>query len=307
MDMLQQFKGTVLENGYGLIGKKVMRDKKLHYCAKSIYCYLLTYGNSAFPSRELICTDLNITKDTFTKHLSALKELGYITVTQIKEKGQFKHNLYVIESVPVPCPKKQDTAKTPCPNSSDTKKPDTKIYDTNSTNLNSTSLNNTTTTKDEETVVVASLEIENVGNGYKDVALTKTINEQLVVQAVDDGEQTITELMELLVASGIVGVSRASMKTWVSLKGVAYLRQAIEFVGGRISNKKIRNVAGFLRDVVTTDKYVLDVPVVVAVQDTEIIAKDNNDLLEQMTKQLELEAEERNKNIKTEFKIGRRR
>lgn len=68
--------------GYGKIYKSVMRDKGLPLLAKTIYAYFCAYagcGCQAFPKREKILHDLQINKDTFTKHLNLLVEGRYIS------------------------------------------------------------------------------------------------------------------------------------------------------------------------------------------------------------------------------------
>lgn len=137
-DKLIQFKGTIYENGYGLIAKKVMKDNNLSLSAKAIYSYLCSYaGNetSAFPSVKLIKYELGISKDTFYKYMKELTDKAYIVITQKRvEKGKFGHNVYSIEAIP--CPKSPDT------DLPDTTPPDTEFSDTtsnNTTNNNSTS------------------------------------------------------------------------------------------------------------------------------------------------------------------------
>ena len=68
--------------GYGKIYKSVMRDRGLPLLAKTIYAYFCAYagcGCQAFPKREKILHDLQINKDTFTKHLNLLVEGQYIS------------------------------------------------------------------------------------------------------------------------------------------------------------------------------------------------------------------------------------
>ena len=68
--------------GYGKIYKSVMRDRSLPLLAKTIYAYFCAYagcGCQAFPKREKILHDLQINKDTFTKHLKLLVEEQYIS------------------------------------------------------------------------------------------------------------------------------------------------------------------------------------------------------------------------------------
>lgn len=91
--------------GYGKIYKSIMRDRSLPLLAKAVYAYFCAYagcGCQAFPKREKILHDLQINKDTFTKHLNLLVEGWYIS----KERTG-TGNLYTIlpripahESVP---------------------------------------------------------------------------------------------------------------------------------------------------------------------------------------------------------------
>ena len=51
--------------GYGTIAKFVMKDTELTAEAKAIYCYIASYagsGDTAYPSVELMCHDLNFGK-----------------------------------------------------------------------------------------------------------------------------------------------------------------------------------------------------------------------------------------------------
>lgn len=103
----------IFEEGYGIIAKKVMKDKNLNVISKSIYAYICSYsgkGNDAFPSQKLICSDLGISKDTLSKYVAQLKEFGYITVRQEKENGKFARNVYTINIIP--CMISSDTVKT---------------------------------------------------------------------------------------------------------------------------------------------------------------------------------------------------
>ena len=115
--------------GYGIVGKAVMRDREVTAAAKGLYAYICSYAGSgtiAWPGRDLICHDLNLNKDTYTKHLSALRKKDYIRVEKKTDaKGRFVGNNFIV--VYHPCPKISDTDKGPCPNL-----PDTVFSDTNS-------------------------------------------------------------------------------------------------------------------------------------------------------------------------------
>jgi len=95
MDKVIQFKGTIYENGYGLIAKTIMTDLELSLGAKGLYSYICAYAGSdggAFPASERITKELRISKDTFTKHK---KELGQtidtaLTIRVVKNAVQLQ-------------------------------------------------------------------------------------------------------------------------------------------------------------------------------------------------------------------------
>lgn len=74
--------------GFGIIPKLVMQDRGLTVAAKAIYAYFIIVSgknNKCSPSRNKICSDLGISKDTFSKHLKDLLNCGYLSVRQVKE------------------------------------------------------------------------------------------------------------------------------------------------------------------------------------------------------------------------------
>lgn len=103
---------SIDSKGYGKIYKAVMRDRNLPLLAKTIYAYFCAYagcGCKAFPKRDKIVRDLQINKDTYTKHLSKLVQDGYIS----KERTS-SGNLYTImQTIPAyastPSPEKELT------------------------------------------------------------------------------------------------------------------------------------------------------------------------------------------------------
>lgn len=143
-EIIIAMRGTVYENGYGLIAKKVMQDKSISIKAKALYAYLSSFAGSggeersAFPSIGKILDDLCISKDSFYKYRKELERAGYITVKQDKDNdGTFKNNIYYIEAVP--CPKISDTE--PFPKKPDTALPDTVNSDTNNNSFKSNKFN----------------------------------------------------------------------------------------------------------------------------------------------------------------------
>lgn len=93
----------IYREGYGFIAKKIMKDRNLNIISKAIYAYICSYagkGHNAFPSQKLISIDLGINKGTLVKYIKELKDSGYITVIQHKEKGKFSKNLYTVNILP---------------------------------------------------------------------------------------------------------------------------------------------------------------------------------------------------------------
>ena len=85
--------------GYGKIYKAVMRNRELPLLAKTIYAYFCAYagnGIKAFPKRDKIVKDLQINKDTYTKHLSRLVEDRYIS----KERLSSGNVYTVMQTIP---------------------------------------------------------------------------------------------------------------------------------------------------------------------------------------------------------------
>lgn len=86
--------------GYGKIYKAIMRNRELPLLAKTIYAYFCAYagnGFKAFPKRDKIVRDLQMNKDTYTKHLNRLVKGEYIA----KERTN-NGNLYtVMQSIPI--------------------------------------------------------------------------------------------------------------------------------------------------------------------------------------------------------------
>lgn len=73
---------SIYSKGFGIISKLVMQDRDLSITAKAIYAYLASYlgnGDSCFPSRDRVCSDLGIGKDTFRKHIASLIDKGYVS------------------------------------------------------------------------------------------------------------------------------------------------------------------------------------------------------------------------------------
>ena len=94
----------IMSEGYGVIPKKVMKDKTLTIEAKAIYAFMASYsgnGNTSYPSVEYITDFLDISRHRFNRHRKLLEEKGYISVSQERKKGsKFTHNVYTLEFIP---------------------------------------------------------------------------------------------------------------------------------------------------------------------------------------------------------------
>lgn len=92
--------------GYGVVPKLVMQDNTLDVKAKAIYAYLCSYtgkGDCCYPTVDKICSDLNISLNTYKKNISLLKQMGYINITQVKDSnGKFSFGVYSVMSTLLP-------------------------------------------------------------------------------------------------------------------------------------------------------------------------------------------------------------
>ena len=153
----------IMRKGYGIIPKVPMQDKRLTPESKGLYAYFRSYagaGTTAFPGRNKIIDDMQMSKHRYYKHLNILVQYGYLHIEQTTDnKGRFLRNIYTLLDVvdedseppeprkkrkPPPCPSFSDTEPCPnfeytepCPNSPDTANQDTN----NNSNIKSNNSN----------------------------------------------------------------------------------------------------------------------------------------------------------------------
>lgn len=134
----------IMSEGYGVIPKKVMKDKTLTIEAKAIYAFMASYsgnGDTSYPSVEYITDFLDISRHRFNRHRKLLEEKGYISVSQERKKGsKFTHNVYTLEFIPqvqFTTSEKRTSEKRTSGN--DTTNNNTINNNTNNNNTNSTS------------------------------------------------------------------------------------------------------------------------------------------------------------------------
>ncbi|MCI2949853.1 helix-turn-helix domain-containing protein [Staphylococcus haemolyticus] len=85
--------------GYGLVFKRVMKDRNISIEAKALYSYLSAYAGadeSAFPSVDLIKHELGIGKHRFLRAKNELIDNGYLTVDRKQTKNIYGSNLYTL-------------------------------------------------------------------------------------------------------------------------------------------------------------------------------------------------------------------
>jgi hypothetical protein len=91
--------GNVADEGYGMVFKKPLKDKRLSIEAKAIYAFICSYtgaGQTAFPGVQLMIECLGISENRFYKHRKRLVELGYLTVTHRYDGQKNQNNLYTV-------------------------------------------------------------------------------------------------------------------------------------------------------------------------------------------------------------------
>ena len=148
------FEGTIYQEGYGLIARKVMRDPKLKYQAKAIYAYICSFAAQgdtneriAFPPVELQVGELGMTTDTYYKHRKALIVQGYLKIEKHRsDNGNFDNNIYKVCAIPAPLkdsepyPKNSTMDDEPHPKKSATENPKPKKSATENSATKSNSL-----------------------------------------------------------------------------------------------------------------------------------------------------------------------
>ena len=93
----------IYKDGYGIISKKVMRDKNLSISAKALYAYICSFagaGGEAFPSLDLICGELGISEKKIYQLRKELVENGLITISKKRVGSKYSNNVYTIVNDP---------------------------------------------------------------------------------------------------------------------------------------------------------------------------------------------------------------
>lgn len=140
---------NILRDGYGIIPRIIVRDNSLTIEAKAIYSYLVAFAGTkryCYPSRDLMCRELGISVNRFTKHLKILKESGYIKINRAKSKNLQSKNIYEIVM------DERDRVNSRCINFEylENEYLENEYLENEYTNINSTNINSTNINKKKE-------------------------------------------------------------------------------------------------------------------------------------------------------------
>jgi len=104
----------VNSKGYGSVPYTVFEDTRTTIEAISIYGYFCSFsggGTTSFPKRDEILKDLGMSKDRYYKNFNLLKEYGYISTRQKRQKGSFLLTIYTLNQKPAKANIKEGTVK----------------------------------------------------------------------------------------------------------------------------------------------------------------------------------------------------
>ncbi|MBU5323412.1 helix-turn-helix domain-containing protein [Sarcina ventriculi] len=267
-----RFEG-IYENGYGLISKSFMKDKRLTIEAKSIYTYLCSYcggGTTAYPSVALQCSDLCISESRYYKHRQLLLEYGYIKVEQERElveyedgtkKEMFSHNVYTIvlnidkEFLEKKAPKKKaiksKTSKTKSAKSIDM-------------------TNNSENTQNEGTQIVGTQNVGNNNNSFNNNSFNNNNINNISSSKEEAGEKKEedntfnNDLKTLMSFCNNVNykLSKEKAKTILLAFGLDKVIKAITTIISTVDTNNIKNYAGYLtatlKDMETTKNITIE-------------------------------------------------
>lgn len=96
---MKDLKGTDLEEGFGMVGKKFFfMHTDLDSRSKLVYCFLSTFGDRIYPSREKIARACSMNLKTVDKCLKALIRAGVLIKSTSKKdnNGRFTSVSYSI-------------------------------------------------------------------------------------------------------------------------------------------------------------------------------------------------------------------
>lgn len=91
--------GDIYAEGFGLVASLVMRDKSISSMAKALYAYLMTFSNrsgAAWPSTNRILDEMSLSRNSFYKYRSELRDAGFLDWTTFGREGGGRRTVYRI-------------------------------------------------------------------------------------------------------------------------------------------------------------------------------------------------------------------
>lgn len=183
---------SILSDGYGLMPKKVARDKLLSLEAKAIYAYLASFAGTngiCFPGKELMLAELGTTERRFNKNIKQLKEYGYIKVHKRRKGNRNDSNLYelLMDTRDIDIAKKEfDTSQFDSGQNDSGQFDSGQIDPPNNNSINSNSINNNSS----EDFSSSKVQIEDVIAYYKREVVNRhilsSIEQQSILKLLED-------------------------------------------------------------------------------------------------------------------------
>ena len=127
------------KGAFGVVYQDVTRLNTLPIEAKGLYAYLASLSDvndECYPTVDLICHELGISKDRFYKYMRILVAAGVVKKVQIKTEGcRFGRNVYKLTH-------EVYFSEKPYTEKSDTEIPTAESKDTNNKSINNKNINN---------------------------------------------------------------------------------------------------------------------------------------------------------------------
>lgn len=98
------FCSGIYSEGYGIIPKSIMRNSNISISAKALYSYICSFagaGGNAFPSLELICSELGMSEKKLYKCRKELVDYNLIKVEKKRIGSKYSNNIYTLITNPI--------------------------------------------------------------------------------------------------------------------------------------------------------------------------------------------------------------
>lgn len=179
---------TFIYRHYGLTPSAVHRNPKLSLGAKALYSYLGTFINAdqikqgklhAWPSRQRILRDLNISVNTFGKYLKELKDAELVKVEQARKttaegRQVYGNNLYIMQAYVAEDPENQVTLEKNTSDKTRVAESDP-VNDCDSLDLNTSITNALSITTNNSKTTFSTTDSNQASPSQRQIPLSKTL------------------------------------------------------------------------------------------------------------------------------------